>query len=310
MKKLTAILTALLLTAAVATSCAKEEPVKENDTQVEADTPAVEEEIEETLPAEDEETDGEEVEDEITEEESEEAEGEDVATEDTEETEPKPEEDENTPEEKPVEDESKPVEKPVENKPEEVKPEEDKPEEETETEQKPLEEVKPEQKPLEEVKPEEEAKPEENVPSDSAALPGTSAEVIEAINAIKAPEFMHGIIPVDIADPDALKMFTGLDSAKGIKEVAVCESMMGSQAFSLVVVKVDGADAKATAEAMKAGIDQRKWICVEADDIKVSGKDDTVMLIMIDSEYRESISVEDVNNAFKTVCGGTLDFEI
>ena len=63
MKKLTAILTALLLTAAVATSCAKEEPVKENDTQVEADTPAVEEEIEETLPAEDEETDGEEVED-------------------------------------------------------------------------------------------------------------------------------------------------------------------------------------------------------------------------------------------------------
>jgi hypothetical protein len=105
MKKLTAILTALLLTAAVATSCAKEEPVKENDTQVEADTPAVEEEIEETLPAEDEETDVEEVEDEITEEESEEAEGEDVATEDTEETEPKPEEDENTPEEKPVEDE-------------------------------------------------------------------------------------------------------------------------------------------------------------------------------------------------------------
>ena len=87
--------------------------------------------------------------------------------------------------------------------------------------------------------------------------------------------------------------------------------MMGSQAFSLVVVKLEkGADAKKTAEAMKAGIDQRKWICVEADDIKVSGKDDTVMLIMIDSEYRESISVEDVTGAFKTVCGGTLDFEI
>jgi len=121
---------------------------------------------------------------------------------------------------------------------------------------------------------------------------------------------MHGIIPVDITDADALKMFTGLDSADGIKEAAACESMMGSQAFSLVVVKLDGADAKATAEAMKAGIDQRKWICVEADDIKVSAKGNTVMLIMIDSEYRDSISVDEVTEAFKTVCGGTLDFEI
>ena len=72
----------------------------------------------------------------------------------------------------------------------------------------------------------------------------------------------------------------------------------------------DGADAKATAEAMKSGIDQRKWICVEADDLKVSAKGDTVMLIMVDSEYKESISAASVTEAFKTVCGGSLDFEI
>ena len=153
---------------------------------------------------------------------------------------------------------------------------------------------------------------EENVTVESIDVENASAdEIINAINEVEAPEFMFGVMPVEITDADALKMFTGLDSAEGIKEASVCESMMGSQAYSLVVVKLEnGADAKKTAEAMKAGIDQRKWICVEADDIKVSGKGNTVMLIMIDSEYKDFISASSVTEAFKMICGGELDFEI
>ena len=153
---------------------------------------------------------------------------------------------------------------------------------------------------------------EENVTVESIDVENASAdEIINAINEVEAPEFMFGVMPVEITDADALKMFTGLDSEKGIKEASVCESMMGSQAYSLVVVKLEnGADAKKTAEAMKAGIDQRKWICVEADDIKVSGKGNTVMLIMIDSEYKDFISASSVTEAFKMICGGELDFEI
>ena len=148
--------------------------------------------------------------------------------------------------------------------------------------------------------------------ADAVDIATASAKaIIDAINEIEAPEFMFGVIPVEISDADALKMYTGLDSAEGIKEVAVCESMMGSQAYSLVVVKLENADnAKKIAEAMKAGIDRRKWICVEADDLKVSAKGDVVMLIMVDSEYKESISAASVTEAFKTVCGGTLDFEL
>ena len=153
---------------------------------------------------------------------------------------------------------------------------------------------------------------EENVTVESIDVENASAdEIINAINEVEAPEFMFGVMPVEITDADALKMFTGLDSADGIKEVAVCESMMGSQAYSLVVVKLENAsDAKKVAEAMKAGIDQRKWICVEADDLKVSGKGNTVMLIMIDSEYKDFISASSVTEAFKMICGGELDFEI
>ena len=245
MKKLTSIILALLLTAAVATSCGK----TEDDVLVDVENPVVDETpVEDDAPVEDE----------------------------------TPAEDENPADETPVEGE-------VEEAPVEGETEEDV----VET---------PDEAPVEDEAP---------VTGESIDVSAATAEeIINAINEIDAPEFMHGVIPVDMTDADALKMFTGLDSADGIKEVAVCESMMGSQAYSLVVVKLDGADAKTTAEAMKSGIDQRKWICVEADDLKVSGKGDTVMLIMVDSEYKESISAASVTEAFKTVCGGSLDFEI
>ena len=48
--------------------------------------------------------------------------------------------------------------------------------------------------------------------------------------------------------------------------------MMGSMAFSMVLVRVaEDTDSKTVAESMKSGIDTRKWICVEADDLKVAG---------------------------------------
>ena len=89
--------------------------------------------------------------------------------------------------------------------------------------------------------------------------------------------------------------------------------MIGSIPYSLVMVRVnDAADAQTVAQEMKDGIDQRKWVCVEADDMKVSGSGDVVMLIMISSlpDYAESITPAQVTEAFKEVCGGTLDFEL
>lgn len=267
MKKLSAILLALLITASVATGCAKDEPVNDAETNVETELPAEGE------------TENEVTEDEATEGEVEETPAEGEGEEEV--TKPEVEDPEAN---EPVEDEAN---EPVEGDDEEPV----------------IGEV---EEPETEETPDVEEAPAGNIDVNTA----TADEIISAINEIKAPQFMHGIIPVDMTDADSFKMFTGLDSTDGIKEVAACESMLGSQAFSLVVVKLDGADAKATADAMKAGIDQRKWICVEADDIKVSAKGNTVMLIMIDSAYRESISVDDVTEAFKTVCGGELDFVI
>ena len=146
------------------------------------------------------------------------------------------------------------------------------------------------------------------------ALEGTMEENLNKIVELQPVEFMGGVMPVDVADTSedglwAIKYFTGLDNAENITEAAVYEPMMGSIAFSMVMVRLtEGADAKAVAEAMKAGIDTRKWICVEADDLMVAGYGDVVMLIMVSSE--NGMTAQSYVDAFKSVCGAELDFTI
>ena len=100
-----------------------------------------------------------------------------------------------------------------------------------------------------------------------------------------------------------------LDDAAKITEAAAFEPMMGSMAFSMVMVRTaEGADSKAVAEAMKSGIDPRKWICVEADDLKVAGFGDVVMLIMVNSDG--GMTAQSFVDAFAKVAGFEAAFVI
>ena len=141
---------------------------------------------------------------------------------------------------------------------------------------------------------------------------GTMEELLNKTIEQRPVEFMGGVIPVDLTDSSedglwALKSYTGLDSAAQISEAAAFEPMMGSMAFSMVLVRtVEGADSKAVAESMKSGIDTRKWICVEADDLKAAGFGDVVMLIMVNSD--SGMTAQSFVDAFATVAGFQPEF--
>ena len=150
--------------------------------------------------------------------------------------------------------------------------------------------------------------------ADKAPLAGTMEENALKVMEIAPVEFMAGTMPVDLTDTSedgkwALSYFTGLSDAAKITDVCVYEPMMGSQAFSLVMVRTaEGADPKAVAQEIKDNIDPRKWICVGADEIMAAGYGDTVMFIMVDSQL--GLSAQSYVDAFKTVCGAELDFTI
>ena len=137
-------------------------------------------------------------------------------------------------------------------------------------------------------------------------LTGTMEELVNQVIEQNPVEFMGGTMPVDLADTSedglwAIKYFTGMDNADKISDIAVFEPMMGSLPFSLVMVRVnDAAESAAVAEAMKTGIDTRKWICVEADDLMVAGYDDVVMLIMVGSD--SGMTAQSFVDAFQSVC--------
>ena len=148
----------------------------------------------------------------------------------------------------------------------------------------------------------------------SEPLSGTMEEMVTKLMQAEPVEFMGGQIPVDLTDTSedgrwALKNYTGLDSADKLKDVAVYEPMTGSQAFSLVLVRVkDAADAKPVAQQMKENIDPVKWICATADDIKAAGYGDTVLFIMLDKDLGKT--AQSYVDAFKELCGGKLDFTL
>ena len=63
---------------------------------------------------------------------------------------------------------------------------------------------------------------------------------------------------------------------------------------------------KSVAQQMKNGIDTRKWICVEANDLLVAGYADMVMLIMVDSN--NGMTARSFVDAFAAVVGAELEF--
>ncbi|MBR3994922.1 MAG: hypothetical protein IKI97_06550 [Clostridia bacterium] len=133
--------------------------------------------------------------------------------------------------------------------------------------------------------------------------------IIDSIYAQKAPQFMYGSIPVDMQDKDSYMTYLGIEDISKIKEAAVSESMIGAQAYSLVVARVaDGEDAAKIAEEMKNGINNSKWVCVTADDVKVTTYGDLICFCMIDTEYKDAFTAQDAMDAFNNVVTGKADY--
>ena len=103
---------------------------------------------------------------------------------------------------------------------------------------------------------------------------------------------------------ESVTYYTGLADGSKIAEIAISEPMMG-QAYSLVVLKVTNADdAAAVAQEMYDNIDQRKWICVEADTKTAAYAGDVVMFFMVNADFADQVSTDSMLEAFQAAVGG------
>ncbi len=133
--------------------------------------------------------------------------------------------------------------------------------------EKPVE--KPAEKPVE--KPAE--KPVEKPVADNRALSEIMAEITTDLGEMP----MIGEIE---ADEESFEFYTFVPYVEGAKAY-ISEPMMGSFAHSVVLVRLpEGQNAEDFASKVRANADPRKWICVEAEAVKVSTKGNLVLLVM------------------------------
>jgi hypothetical protein len=136
---------------------------------------------------------------------------------------------------------------------------------------------------------------------DETILTDTEYRLLALFNE-QSVEFPVMTWALTIDDAEMIKSFTGLDDATNIVEASVTEPAMSAQAYSVVLVKVaDGVDAATVADSMKSGVNPRKWICVEADEIETVVDGNYVLLVMMSSDLSETVSAKSLTEAYVTL---------
>ena len=117
-----------------------------------------------------------------------------------------------------------------------------------------------------------------------------SAMVDSIYEAYPVELMMMQTTAIDLNDETWLTYNTGLNAEQaalvdaGVKS----ESMTGSQAYTLVLLRVkDAADAQTIADAMLDNMDPARWVCVMADKMRVATFDDKVLFVMTSSELTD-----------------------
>ena len=145
------------------------------------------------------------------------------------------------------------------------------------------------------------------------AEPQPDAELSEMVDAIYdvQPVDLMGMetVAIDLTDESWYGYLAGLtaDNVDKVDAAVVSEPMTGSQAYSLVLLRLkDKADAREIADSMEENISMRKWVCVEADKARVVSFDDKLLYVMADSELVDADLVAD---AAAKAFGATFDVD-
>ena len=77
------------------------------------------------------------------------------------------------------------------------------------------------------------------------------------------------------------------------EEALASESATGSIAHSVVLLRIkDNADVEKVKEKIKNSVNPRKWICVEAEEVKVESKGNLILLVMSNKTATDKIVAE------------------
>lgn len=101
---------------------------------------------------------------------------------------------------------------------------------------------------------------------------------------VKTPMVMNTEITAD-----NFSYFLNMDAIPGVEGLA-SDAMIGSIAHSVVLLRVpETEDIKSIAKDVEKNANPRKWICVQAEQVTVTYKDDVILLVMSNKEVADAV---------------------
>lgn len=132
----------------------------------------------------------------------------------------------------------------------------------------------------------------------SSNVEGSLEDIMEKINnyvyegVADDQKPMLGNINVSSDMQDNIEYYIGTRDIE-YKEILASEPMMGSIAYSVVLVRMkENADIESAKQKILDNVDPRKWICVEVpkEDVIVKNRGNIIILIMVnDANFREKL---------------------
>jgi len=125
---------------------------------------------------------------------------------------------------------------------------------------------------------------EENKEPSAGNVEGTLEEIMAKVYAGIPEENLPMALSNMEVNAENVEGFLGTANIE-YAEALANESMVGSIAHSVVLVRLNGVESADTAvQTIKESVNPRKWICIEASNVVVKSKGDLVILIMSNEE--------------------------
>ena len=111
---------------------------------------------------------------------------------------------------------------------------------------------------------------------------------------------------IDVSNSDLVTSYTGIQSTGNVESLVVLEPLMSSQAYSAVALKVkSNANIETVKEEILNNVDMRKWICVSAEKLYVTNRNNIIFFVMSDEDWATV-----TYNSFKEYVGNEIGKEL
>ena len=126
----------------------------------------------------------------------------------------------------------------------------------------------------------------------SKNVEGTLEELMTKVySTLKEDETPMMLTNIEVTQKNA-EMYLGSANIE-FEEALASESATGSIAHSVVLLRVkDNTDVEKVKEKIKNSINPRKWICVEAEKVKVESKGNLILIVMSSKATTDKITTE------------------